>query len=219
LEKAKYIARLIEEQGWNDYGRIAKRLGSAPRHVERHYIAYRIVRQAADAGVAGTDAMEESFGVLLRALQTPGVTAFLGVTFPGDPAASASPISDAHTKELAEFVAWTFGTDDQAKLLPESRRLTDWGKILESARALTYLRSAKRPDFDRAFFLSGGEALALAEALTAASFQLAEAVPLVSAHTENESVKDAIGECTRFLVQILDHFPEIAAAYNVAEGD
>jgi ParB-like chromosome segregation protein Spo0J len=52
LEKAKYIARLVEDHGWT-YERIAERLGSYPRHVERHYVAYRLVRQVSEEEIPG----------------------------------------------------------------------------------------------------------------------------------------------------------------------
>ena len=44
-EKARFISDLIDSHGWT-YQEIAERVGSYPKHIERHYIAYRLICQA-----------------------------------------------------------------------------------------------------------------------------------------------------------------------------
>jgi len=213
LEKAEFIARLVEKEKW-PYDQIAERLGSYARHVERHYVAYRIVQLATEERVAGSRQLRNAFGVLLRALQASGVSQFLGVEYPGDPAASSRPVPADRMADLADFVAWTFGTDDKPRLLPDSRRLTDWGQILQSAEAVSYLRRTASPTFERAFFKSGGQAKSVADALFTAADRLEESVPLVSEMTSNGDVTEAIGQVARFLAQILKHFPAVGAKYG-----
>lgn len=213
LEKAKYIARLIEDHGWT-YQRIAERLGSYPRHVERHYVAYRLVREVADEGMPGAGNMETSFGVLLRALQAEGVADFIGIEYPGDPERSRRPVSEDRFDNLRDFVVWTFGTEERVRVLPDSRRLTDFGQILQSPEAVVYLRRTAEPSFERAFFRSGGQARSIAESLFTASDRLEETVPLVSEHVDNPEVQEGVRQATRFLAQILRHFPQIARDYG-----
>lgn len=214
LEKAKFIAHLIEDQNW-DYQQVAERLGSYPRHVERHYVAYRIAMQAEEEGIPGAENIHNAFGVLLRALQAGGISQFLAVTYPGDPARSRCPISQDHVDKLRDFVKWTFGTKETNRILPDSRRLTDWGRILQSAKALSYLRRTTKPNFDRAFFRSGAQADSLADSLFTAADRLEEGVPLVSEHNENEDVVAAVEQCTSFLKQILRYFPKVCETYGI----
>ena len=62
-----------------------------------------------------------------------------------------------------QFVLWTFGTSDRAKILVDSRHLTRWARILGSPEALEYLRRTPEPDFERAWERSGGEAETVAD--------------------------------------------------------
>lgn len=217
LEKARFIADLVE--GGMSYGEIAKRTGSYPRHVERHCVAYRLVQQALDSGIPGASSMENRFGVLLRALQSSDIVGFLGVSYSGEPDQATQPVPQDHWDNFREFVVWTFGTEDHAAVLSDSRDLTKWGTILQSGRALTYLRNADRPDFARAWFRCGGQEASLAESLYAAADRLQESVPLAGEHKESDDVKEAVQLCASFLVQILRHFPDIRQRYGVSADD
>ena len=139
FEKAAYISMLALEQGWS-YSEIAERLGSYPKHVERHFIAYRLVCQAQEHNFPGFDQMADSFGVLVRALQASGVEDYLGINYPGDPTHSLEPIPRDKLEDLQSFVRWTFGTEDQEAILTDSRQLTRWGRILQSDDAVKYLK-------------------------------------------------------------------------------
>ena len=145
-----------------------------------------------------------------RALQSPGVTKFLGVDFPRDPKKSLRPATKPN-RNLEDFVRWTFGVDDEQKpVLEDSRDLTKWGQILESDDAVRYLRSNKVPRFDRAFSKSGGLREGLVDSLLTAADYLSEAVPLIKQHKELEDVKSAVERCADYLSQILSHLPEVA---------
>lgn len=214
LEKAAYIARLIDEQGWS-YADVADKLGSYPKHVEKHYVAYRIVQQAKAQEVEGSDNLENAFGVLQRALQAGGIADFIGIEYPGDPGKSKQPVPRAKVEDFRDFVAWTFGTDELERIPRDSRDLTKWGKILSEKNSLRYLRTASRPTLQRAWSKSGGELDSLADTLYEAASRLEESVPLVKAHASDGDVADAVGECTRFLSQILEHFPATANEHGI----
>ncbi len=155
-EKAAYIANLIEDPkvGWS-YQDIAQKLGSKPAYIEKLYVAHRLVEQAREDDVPGAKQMRANFGVLTRGLQSPGVAAFLGLSFPKDPTKSRTPATKP-ARDLQDFVRWTFGTDDEKPVLEDSRDLTRWGQILGSEDAVRYLRSTTDPRFDRAYGKSGG---------------------------------------------------------------
>lgn len=209
LEKASFIAELADS-GWT-YADVAARLGSYPAHVKRHYVAYKLVREVDELEIPGNI----SFGVLLRALQAGGIAEYLGVQFPDDPSESQRPVPEANIGQLSEFVRWTFGTDETERILPDSRELTKWGRILQSTEAIRYLRSAPNPTFERAWFKSGGQAESLADALWAASYRLEESVPLVFEHRDDEAVREAARQCALYIAQILQHLPDLQRQFGI----
>lgn len=207
LEKASFIADLVEAE-WN-YKQIADRLGSYSKHVERHYVGYRIVQQAIDSEIPGSSRLQGSFGVLMRALQNPEIREFIGVDFPGDPEASRRPVPENKQDNFARFIAWSFGSDDQERLLKDSRHLTQWGKILASAEAVSYLRRTPSPSFERAWFRSGGERESLLDSLLTAADHLEESIPLIPLHKEQDDVMSAVKRCAQFVAQALRDFPDL----------
>jgi len=209
-EKAAFIANLLEDKNlrWS-YDEVARKIGSKRAYVEKLYVAHRLIEQATDEEVPGTARMRSAFGVLTRALQSPGVVKFLGVEFPNDPKKSSRPCTKPK-RDLEDFVRWTFGTEDVKPVVEDSRDLTKWGQALESQESVRYLRTAKDPRFERAYAKSGGLREGLIDALLAASDYLAEAVPLVRQHKGEEDVQRGVGRCADYLAQILVHFPSIA---------
>ncbi|MEY2508623.1 MAG: hypothetical protein QOH01_2952 [Verrucomicrobiota bacterium] len=216
-EKAAFIAQLVEDNKWS-YEEIANTIGSKAAYVEKLYVAHRLIEQAKQDGVAGADVMRNSFGVLTRAMQSPGVTRFLGVRFPRDPRKSHKPAT-APKRDVEDFVRWTFGTTDVKPVLEDSRDLTKWGQILSSAESVRYLRSADDPRFDRAYSRSGGLIQGLVDALLAAADRLSEAVPLVRQHRESPDVKTAVARCADYMAQVLTYFPEEAEAQGLKLND
>jgi hypothetical protein len=214
LEKASFIAELVDKDKWT-YEQVADRLGSYPRHVEKHYVAYKLVEQSSELEIEGAKNMQNAFGVLLRALQAGGISEFLGIKYPDNPKASRRPVPPSKLENLNDFVPWTFGTDEKSRILPDSRDLTKWGKILSSPAALGYLKRASQPSFDRAWAKCGGQVESLAESLYTAADRLEESVPLVPLHKDDREIHDAVLSCTRFLIQILGNFPEMSKSEGI----
>jgi hypothetical protein len=205
-EKARFIVELVDKHGWS-YTEIAKRIGSFPRHVERHYIASRILDPAIELEIPGSSNMQ--FGVLLRSLQASGVSEFLGVTYPGNPKKSAKPIPATKTDEFTFFVAGTFGTDDVPPILPESRELTRWGQILQSADAVRYLKTAERPTFERAWLKCGGKQRSVLDLIEAAADNIEDALAMLPDFKDDVEIGNALERCARRLNQALRDFPNI----------
>jgi len=200
LEKASYIAQLASKGA--SYQELAEKLGSYPSHMTRHHVAYQLVEQAQEWDVDGYEQMSNAFGVLLRSLQTEGVRSFLDLDPASEPTGNLSPVP-AHKKDaFKSFVRWTFGTSTQPRVLPESRELTRWSKILQSPAAIRYLQNADEPRFDKAWSRSGGESESIADALWKASYLLADVVPLLSEHVQDQAVLDAAAEAQRFMKQV-----------------
>lgn len=208
VEKARYIADLIESESLT-YKQVADRIGSKPRHVERHYLAYHMVEQGISEDVPGADKMEDSFGVLLRALQAKGIPEFLGIEYTGVTGDATSPVPTDHHDDFTDFVRWTFGTDDSPKVLGDSRLITRWATILGSAPAVAYLRRTPEPDFNRAWERSGGESATVTEMLLVAADNLREAVPIVADHASEPEVLAAATECSRFFNRLAKEIPAI----------
>lgn len=209
VEKAGFIAHLVDLHGW-DFQRVARRLGSYAKHVERHHLAYKMVRQAHQQGIPGSQQMEGRFGVLVRALNSPGINNFLGIEYTGEP--QDNPVRSKE-KQFSDFVAWTFGTETREPVITDSRQLSRWGRIIESPNAVRYLRTTDEPNIDRAWNKSGGEEQSVGESLHTAANKLEEVVALVSEHKKNEVVTDGVSRCARFMSQILAYFPDAKGKY------
>lgn len=218
-EKAAFVASLIEDKHvkWS-YTDIANKLGSKPAYIEKLYIAHRLIEQAKEGDVPGHENMRSNFGVLTRALQSRGIHQFLEIEFPRDPAKSRLP-AKAPERDLQDFVRWTFGTDEAKPVLEDSRDLTKWGQTLASEESIRYLRTAKDPRFERAYAKSGGIKEGLVDSLMAASDALADAVPLVRQHKNEDDVQRAVDRCADYLSQILVHFPAIAQGQGLELRD
>lgn len=200
LEKASYIARLADKGA--TYRELAEKLGSYPSHMQRHHVAYQIVEQVAADEIEGQEQISNSFGVLLRALQTEGVRLFLEINQSETPLENIRPVPASNKENLQLFVKWTFGTDRHQRVLPESRELTKWSRILQSPAALRYLKNSEDPKFEKAWARSGGESESISDSLWKASYLLADVVPLVSEHLDDEAVIEAAAEVKRYVRQI-----------------
>jgi hypothetical protein len=206
-EKARFIAHMISKG--NDYRDVASVLGSKPRHVERHYVAYCLVESAYELDIPGADRMEDAFGVLIRSLQTQGIPEFLGLRYTGIPADAVRPIKADKQADFGDFVRWTFGTEEIPKVLEDSRDLTKWSKILSTDLGVAYLRRHKSPSFDRAWQEAGGESETIRELLLAAADNMRDVVAIVPDHKAEDDVVQAFAECARFFARLLPQFPDV----------
>lgn len=208
-EKARFIVEMVDSHGWS-YKEIADRIGSYARHVERHYIASRLIEQSSKLGIPGHERI--SFGVLLRALQAGGISEFLGIKYPAVPAKSMTPVPESKRDNLEFFVAATFGTDDSDPILPESRDLTRWGRILQSAEAVKYLKTSSRASFERAWLKSGGKQQSVVEMVDAAADNLEDCVALLPDFKNDAEVATSLERCAKRLDQALRDFPKVRKA-------
>jgi hypothetical protein len=213
LEKAAYVASLVDDGMRPD--EIARVIGSKTAYVLRHYQAYRMIMQAREDDLVDTSAIEGQFGVFMRALQAGGVRDFIKVASPTT-SPGKRPLRPASHKPFAEFVIWAFGTRDTAPLFSDSRRLTDFARILKSEKALGYIRSMPQPDFEKAHFLAGGEQEAAVSSVQVAEYALRDTVPYARKMKGTASFRDSIDRCADYLSQILVYFPEVQQKFFTA---
>lgn len=205
-QRADFIADLIDRHHWS-FHQIAARIASYGRHVERQYVAYRVIQQAREQEVDGADGMK--IGVLTRALQAKGVIDFLGIEYSGDPTRQREPIPADKLERLREFTAWVFGTASRPAVLRDSRQLTSLAACLSNEDSLTYLRTSESPDLEIAFRFTRDEPGSLVRYFTTATIALEQAAGLVSDHAANAAVTLAAERCVRKLLVVVRDIPTI----------
>jgi ParB-like chromosome segregation protein Spo0J len=206
-QKARYIAQLVED-GKQSFAEIARTIGSKAPTVREHYVAYTLVRQARDAFAIDTTNVEDSFGVLRRALSNPNVRDFMGVRLDLDETALKRPLPNKKAKQVEELFSWMFGLDGEDAVLRDSRGITKLGVVLEKAEAIESLRTTR--DLDLAFELAGGEERRLIHSLGRASYYLDEALPMAIRHRRSEEVARAFAKCRSTFRAIDRHFQDDA---------
>lgn len=155
-EKAAFIARLIEDQGFT-YEQVMRKIGSNTPAVRQNYIAYRTLLQIEETVEDLREGAEDRFAILYMAIRTQGARQYLQIDISADPITAKHPISRNRLAELANFARWLFGTNEIEPVVTDTRQVSDFGKILENAEAIEYLERTPRPKFDIAFRTAGGD--------------------------------------------------------------
>lgn len=140
--KARFVFQLVTDYNYS-FEHIARTIGSRPDAIRRQYIAWATLIQARQAGIDVAPAVRR-FGVYYRALQSPGTRAFLHLTgwIDGTPDLR-EPLGEGGTDRFDEFQGFIFGTK---RVIKESRRLDDLGKVLSEPVALEVLRQERDVD-------------------------------------------------------------------------
>jgi hypothetical protein len=155
-EKAEYIAKLIENSKMT-YQEVMRKIGSNTPAVRQHYISYRLLLQMEEEEEISTKHVEDKFSVLYLSLRSQGTQKYLHINIKADPKAARRPVPPEHLKALKRFALWLFGDDKHLPLFTDSRRVDDFGRILESPQAVEYLERTEKPNFEVAFRAAGGD--------------------------------------------------------------
>ena len=213
-EKAQYIAKLIDERGMS-YEEVMRRIGSKTPTVRRHYISYRLLLQMIDSlEDFSVKEAEGRFSVMSLSLRTHGVQQYLDIDIFADPKAAKLPVPQTHLDALANFSRWLFGSQDQPPLFGDSRRIDDFGRILKSPRAVEYLEGNKRPKFDYAFQLAGGDESEIANLVNEAANNVQLALSRVHHYKNSEDIQWAVKRMGIDVLQLLKVFPKIHREYK-----
>ena len=182
-EKAEYISNLIESG--MSYKEVTEAIGSKVASVRQNYISFQILLQMEEEKKIHLPSVEEKFSVLTLSLRTDGAQSYLGVNISLDPDKAKRPIPPSKVKHLVNFALWLFGNKAKgiAPIITDSRKIDQFGKVLESSKAVQYLEKTPSPRFQTAYRIAGGDASDVAEYLEQACFQLEEALGAGPAHT------------------------------------
>ncbi len=189
-EKAQFIAYLINDRGMT-YRQVMRKIGSKTEAVRRNYISYSLLLQMEDTEDVDVAAVESKFSVLFLSLRTAGVQHFLGIDMKAEPAEARQPIDDDHINNLKEYSLWLFGNEEVEPIVKDSRLVDKFGVILASEPALAYFRAMRRPNFDKAYSLAGGEESEVLDLLNAAAFSIEDALSTVHHYKDRPEIQQA----------------------------
>jgi hypothetical protein len=211
-EKAGFIAHLIDDSVLT-YEQVARKIGSTAPTVRRHYIAYRLLLQM-EATVADfpQDNAERRFSVLYDAIQKAGAQTYLGLDINAKPRSAQKPVSKKHTGRLTHFCRWLYGTSKLPPLVTDTRQISAFGQILDSAKAVEYLETNKQARLDVAYQIAGGDEPELVRLLSSASDQVEEALRTIHLFKSSEDIQRAVHRLGADVFQIFSAFPAIRAA-------
>src|SRR5437899_723565 len=80
--------------------------------------------------------------------RTDGVQKYLRIYINADPAKAKKPVAVSRLRALAHFAQWLFGDEKGPPLFTDSRYVDNFGKVLESPKAVEYLERTPNPSFD-----------------------------------------------------------------------
>ena len=211
-QKAQYIAKLIE-QGMR-YEQVMRKIGSKTPTVQRHYISYQLLLQMENSleDFSFADARGR-FSVMSLSLRTQGVQTYLDIDILADEQAAKTPVPKTHLDALADFALWLFGNrngpEKRSPLFTDSRRVNDFGTILEDSVAVKYLKEDTNPDFEYAFQLAGGDKSNIVQRLTEAANNVELVLSRVQHYKDSEDIQKEIKRLGIDVETLLNVFPSI----------
>ncbi len=218
-QKAQYITKLIDERKMS-YIEVMRKIGSTTPAVRQNYISYRLLLQMEDSlDDFSVEYAQGRFSVMYLSLRTQGVQTYLNIDISADPGAAQMPVPKTHLDALAKFALWLFGNQQQPPLFTDSRRVDDFGTILENSEAIRYLEDNTRPDFDYAFQLAGGDESNIAQLLNEAATNVKIVLSRVHHYKNSEDIQRETEILGIDVQQLLNVFPSIRQRIQVKEGE
>lgn len=209
-EKAEFIAKLIDERKMS-YEQVMRKIGSKTRTVQRNYISYRLLLQIEDDVDIPREQFEERFSVMYLSLRTQGVRKYLQIDIQADPKSAKKPVPASKLKQLSSFALWLFGNeeDGQSPLFSDSRQVDNFGRILESKKAVEYLERTEKPSFDIALRTAGGDEPEIINLIEKAADNIELALTRAHLYKKSKQIQKATKRMGADAMQLLEIFPEI----------
>jgi ParB-like chromosome segregation protein Spo0J len=204
-EKAEYIAKLIEDEGLS-YEEVMRKIGSKTPTVRQNYISYNLLIQMEDQEEISVEHVEDRFSVLFLSLRTEGVRKYLHIDVNAEPKDAMKPVPKDHLKNLQKFALWLFGSDEKNPLIKDSRQVDDFGRILESPKAVEYLERTERPTFEMAYQLAGGDEPEVVRLIEQAADNVEAALSRAHRYAKSKKLRAAalrLGQDTMQLVSLV----------------
>ena len=193
-----------------------RKIGSNTPTVRQNYIAFGVMTQIADVveSIEPSD-IEGRFSVMYLSLRTGGVQSFLGIDIAAEPDLAKAPVTNIDN--LEDFAVWVFGTETRPRLFSDSRLIGKFGQILESPRAVEYLRRSERPNFDIAFEMAGGDEPEITDLIQGAADNVELSLTRVHLYKESTPIAEAVDRLSRHVLHLLAIFPEVKEALGVTQ--
>lgn len=205
-EKAEFIAKLIEDGGLS-YKEVMRKIGSKTAAVRQNYISYRLLLQMEDQGDIAIDKVENKFSVLYLSLRTEGARKYLDIDILAEPREAKRPVPKSRLKNLSNFALWLFGSKDIPPVVRESRLVDDFGRILESSKAVEYLERTARPSFDLAHQLAGGDEPEIVRLIEQAADNVSAALSRAHRYAKSKPLREAADRLNEDVSQLMTIFP------------
>ncbi|MDE0089510.1 MAG: hypothetical protein OXU23_27595, partial [Candidatus Poribacteria bacterium] len=187
-QKAQYITKLIDDRDMS-YVDVMRKIGSNTPTVRQHYISYRLLLQMEDSlDDFSVEYAQGRFSVMYLSLRTQGVQTYLDIDIYADPETAQKPVPETHLDALSKFALWLFGNQQQPPLFTDSRRVDDFGRILENSQAVQYLEQNSEPNFDYAFQLAGGDESEIVQLFNTAATNVQLALSRVHHYKDSEDI-------------------------------
>lgn len=208
-EKAEFIADLIDNDKLS-YEQVRRRIGSKVPTVRHNYVAFQLLRQMEDSSdVVDTEKVENRFSVLYLSLRTEGVRQYLHIKIDAEPSVLRKPVPAKYIEHLENFARWLFGDAKHEPLFTDSRKVDDFGRILESEKAVEYLERTDKPSFEVARRMSGVSESQVATHIETAADEAEEALRAAHLHKSSGRVEEATLRLTKDVVQLVLLFPKV----------
>lgn len=208
-EKAEYIAHLIDDRHM-DYVEVMRKIGSKTPTVRQNYITYRLLLQIEDTVEdVPVENIEDRFSVMYLSLRTQGVQKYLQIDITAEPRKARTPVPKNHLDALANFALWLFGNEERPPLFTDSRKVDDFGAILESNKAVQYLERAEKPSFEIAYRMAGGDEPEIIKLIERAADNIEFALTRAHAYTKSKKLQIAVERLGTDAYQLLSIFPHI----------
>ena len=209
-EKAEFIARLIDKRKMS-YEQVMRKIGSKTKTVQQNYISYRLLLQIEDKVDIPREQFEERFSVMYLSLRTQGVQKYLQIDIHADPKSAKKPVPEKRLKQLSNFALWLFGNEEEEtpRLFSDSRQVDNFGRILESKKAIEYLERTERPSFDIALRTAGGDEPEIVNLIEKAADNIELALTRAHLYKKSKQIQKATRRVGADTIQLLEIFPEI----------
>lgn len=209
-EKAGFIAKMIEEEGYS-YEQVMRKIGSTTPSVRNLYISYRTLLQIENT-VDNFDhrLADKRFAILYMTLNTEGAKQYLEIDMYADPQSARIPVPQNRLQELSNFSLWLFGTRGQDPIVTDTRQVPQFDRILQSKEAIEYLEKAEHPRLDIAFNRAGGDTAEIIAYISRAADNIESALSRAHLFKENKELKDEIRRVTEDAKRLASIFPDIA---------
>ena len=147
--------------------------------------------------------------MLYLSLRTKGVQTYLEIDIEADPKSARKPVPPGKLQQLANFARWLFGTEDLEPIIPDSRQVDEFGRILEHPAAVEYLERNEKPSFAVARRMAGVAESEVSSHVERAVDEIEEALKAAHRHKTSKRLQEAVRRVGGDAVQLLAVFPTI----------